>query len=625
MILALPLVFAIVHAAPAPLALDVDCKDIARHIVHTQVTVPLGDRTGATPVVLQYPKWIPGEHGPTGPINGVVNLRFTVAGKAVAWTRDPLDAYVLRVDAPAGAKELVATFDFVSAKGGVFSSSPNSTENVAVLSFNHVLLYPHGAIADDLRVHAKLKLPRGWNYGSGLATVKRTGEIVDFETASLTTVVDSPVNMGRFHKRIDLGGKHTISIVAESAAALDIPADTVTQWKQLVTEADAMFGGAHHYRHYEFLLTLSDEVEEFGLEHHESSDNRLGERTYIDDDKRAYSAYLLPHEFAHSWNGKYRRPAGLAVSDYGKPMTDELLWVYEGLTEYLGWVLAARSGLQIESEWAAERGMFFAAILGSGGRAWRPLQDTATMAAELYASAGAWRDARRGVDFYDEAALLWLGADVKIRALSGGTKSLDDFLRAFHGGPSTGKAELRTYTFDDVIAALNDTAAYDWRAYWRSALDATKSTAAADALASAGWRIDFVADAPDVFETYESVGDERNYRASLGFAVENEGGAIEDVVVDSPAWKAGVVPGMTLVAVNGRKDAAEVMLDALKTKKPIEVLVQNGEFFRTVKLEYKGGPRYPLLARDPKASADVLSQILAPKTPHVARTRAPGG
>lgn len=601
-------------AAPGPLTVDVDARDIGKRIVHARLVIP----ASPGPLTLSYPKWIPGDHGPTGPLDGVVNLQLQSGGKALAWRRDLVEMYTLHLVVPAGATTVEASFDFVA--GGDFITATTATENVATLVPNTVVLVPGGARPDDVRARMKVTLPAGWDFGSGMRSTKRTGDVVDFEEVSLTSLIDSPVTMGRYTKRFALGEGHTIFLAADSAAALEVPADTVTAWRQLVAETGAMFG-SRHYRHYEFLLTLSDTLGVFGLEHHESSHNSLKERALIDDDARPLLGDLLPHEMAHSWNGKFRRPQGLATGDYATPMQDDLLWVYEGLTSYLGLVLAARSGIQIEEEWAAEQALYLAAVARRGGRSWRSLQDTADAAQRLYLAPHAWNDARRSVDFYDESTAHWLAADLKIRQLSGGKKSLDDFLRAFHGGPG-GKAEVKPYTFDELMAALAAAAPFDWASWWRRALDAKNSSAVDDALAAAGWRIELVEEAPAVFSAKEGMFERRDLRFSLGLVLGAEDGAVKDVLVGSPAWKAGITPGMKLVAVNGRKDSPEVLNAALsaarKDRAPLELLVENDGFYRTVKADYHDGPRYPLLVRDPK-KPDLLSQILAPRTPHAQR------
>lgn len=600
-------------SATAPITVDVDARDIGKRIVHTRLTIPA--RPG--PLTLSYPKWIPGDHGPTGPLNGVVNLQLTAGGKPLAWKRDPVEMYSLHVEVPAGASAVEASFDFVEDGTG----DKGFSERVAVLQPNTVVLVPGSARPDDLPTRLRLTLPTGWDFGSGMKAEKRTGDLVEFEQVSLTMVIDSPIAMGRHSRRLALGEGHTIFLVGESAGALEAPTDTITQWKQLVAETGAMFG-SRHYRHYEFLLTLSDTLGYFGLEHHESSHNGLMERALIDDDLRPVMGDLLPHELAHSWNGKFRRPAGLATGDYLTPMKDELLWVYEGLTTYLGWVLAARSGIQIEEEWAGEQGLHLALIGRIGGRSWRPLEDTAMAAPQLYEAARPWQDARRSVDFYEEGAALWLAADLKIRELSRGKKSLDDFSRAFFGGPG-GKAEVKPYTIDELAAALNAVAPWDWHGFFRRALDTKNSTTIDDALAAAGWRIELVEEAPALYRGWESLRKARDLRFSLGLRLGEEDGSVVDVVVDSPAWKAGVTPGMRLVAVNGRRDSPEVMdaalLAARKDKAPIELLLENDGFFRTVKVNYLEGPRFPLLVRDPK-KPDLLAKILAPRTPHAKRT-----
>jgi predicted metalloprotease with PDZ domain len=400
--------------------------------------------------------------------------------------------------------------------------------------------------------------------------------------------------------------------VADSAIALQADAEKVTAFQHLVEEANALFG-AHHYRDYHFLVTLSDHVSNFGLEHHESSDDRDGERSLIDADEWRGFAGLLPHEFVHSWNGKYRRPAGLATRDYQQPMQDDLLWVYEGLTEYLGYVLTVRSGLETFDEFRDDLAHVAAWLDCKGGRAWRPLQDTASAASLLYPAPGEWANWRRGADFYDEGVLLWLDVDTLMREESHGAKSIEDFVRAFHGAPTSGPL-VKPYTFDDVVAALDAIVPHDWRAFFRQRLDATDPHAPVGGLARAGWRLGW-SETPN---SAEHAGEAKNKGFSLVYSLGlevNEEGAITDVVAGGPAQKAGLSPGMKLVAVGGRRCTRERIEDALTEAKgaarPIDFLVENGDFFTSCRVDYRGGLRYPHLERD-AAKPDLLLQIMQP-------------
>ena len=388
-------------------------------------------------------------------------------------------------------------------------------------------------------------------------------------------------------------------------------ADQIAHYRQLIREAHALFG-AHHYRQYHFLLSLSDHVAHFGLEHHESSDDRTAERMWIDDSIRIANTNLMPHELVHSWNGKYRRPAGLATPNYQEPMRDDLLWVYEGLTQYLGFVLGARSGVRTPRQAQEALALAAAHLDHRAGRAWRPLVDTAVEAQLLYAAAPQWQSWRRGVDFYDEGLLMWLEADVTIRRLTQGARSLDDFCRRFHGGKS-GPPEVVPYTLDDVVREMNEVAPNDWRRFFSARVDSITPHPPMGGIQGGGWRLVY-SDAPNgMLGALETEGKYVDLLYSLGFRLGTEQGDLQDVNPGSPAARAGVAPGMKLVAVNGRKWTKDVLLDAIRatqgSKEPLELLLENGDFLKTFRLDYHGGPRFPHLERV-AGKPDVVSQVL---------------
>ncbi|TMC47027.1 MAG: M61 family peptidase, partial [Chloroflexi bacterium] len=432
-------------ATPPNVTLSVDATSTARKIFHATLRIP----ASAGDLTLYYPKWIPGEHAPDGPVNDLSGLKFTAGGNILKWRRDLLDGFTLHVEVPPGASEVEVQLDFLSPatfEGG-FSAGSSATDKMAVISWNQVLLYPKGWKSDDINYTASLKLPSGWKFGTPLPVTSQSGNEIHFATVSLTTLVDSPVITGEFLKVVPLAEDPLteMDIAADSAAALEAPPEVWDHYKSLVEQANKLFG-AHHYRDYHFLYSLSDHVAHFGLEHHESDDSRVGERGLVDENDRKQEAGLLPHEYVHSWNGKYRRPADLSTPDYQQPMQDDLLWVYEGLTSYLGDVLTARSGLLNPDQERDDIALTAAGLDHTPGRGWRNLQDTADAAPQLYFSSRAWHSWRRGVDFYDEDVLNWLWADVIIRQHSKGKKTLDDFCKLFHGAPSTGPM-LKTYTF----------------------------------------------------------------------------------------------------------------------------------------------------------------------------------
>ena len=600
-------------ATPPTIAIFVDATSAPRKIFHAKLKIP----ANAGDLTLYYPKWIPGEHAPGGPVIDLAGLKFSAGDKTLKWRRDLLDGFTIHVEVPSGVTEVNAELDFLSPatfEGG-FSAGSSATDKMAVISWNQVLLYPKGFKSDDLTFVASLKLPANWKFGTPLPIASTTGDQlngetqVTFQPASLTTLVDSPVITGEFLKVVKLADDPLteMDIAADSAAALAPPQEVWDHYKNLVEQANKLFG-AHHYRDYHFLLSLSDHVAHFGLEHHESDDSRIDERGLVDDSARKMDADLLPHEYVHSWNGKYRRPAYLATPDYQTPMQDDLLWVYEGLTQYLGEVLTARSSLLTNDQARDSLALTAAALDHTPGRTWRNLQDTADAAPELYFSPQAWRSWRRSTDFYEEDTLNWLWADVIIRQQSKGKKTLDDFCQLFHGAPSTGPM-IKTYTFDDVINTLNQVVSYDWRGFWTERLTNHGPGAPLGGIEGSGWKLVYDDNASEMERGGETHGASAEY--SIGLEL-REDGTVSDTVEGMPAALAGIGPGMKLIAVNGRHYSPDVLHDALKAGKdaqaPLELLVENTEYYKTYKLDYHGGERYPHLVRD-ESKPDLLTEI----------------
>jgi len=405
----------------------------------------------------------------------------------------------------------------------------------------------------------------------------------------------------------------TLDLISDSEAALAMTDGQAAAHQRLMAEALALFGG-YHFGHYDFLLTLSDGVAHFGLEHHQSSDDRIAERSLLDPDLFARAAGLLPHELVHSWNGKYRRPAGLATGDFSTPMQDDLLWVYEGLTEYLGNVLTARCGLRTPEQYRENLALVAAGLDMRPGRTWRPLQDTNDEAQLLYASRGDWDALRRSTDFYDEGDLIWLEADVTIRELTHGAKSLDDFCKAFHGGTSSAPA-LKPYTFDELVATLDGIAPFNWAGFFTDRLQSLAPNAPLGGIERGGWKLVYT-DTPSATQAaYDASRKEVDLRFSLGLVVGEEDGVLKDVIPGLPAAAAGLSPGMRLVAVDGRKYGKDVLLDALRlgaaSGEGLELLVQHGEFFETSPVDWHGGLRCPHLERD-ASRPDLLTAIVSP-------------
>jgi predicted metalloprotease with PDZ domain len=604
-----------VEIPPAPaITLSVDATEAPRKLFHARMTMPVSPG----PLTLVYPKWIPGEHGPTGPIVDLAGLKLSAGGKTVSWRRDDVDMYAFHLEVPAGAHELDVALDFLSPTfAGGFTAGASTTAHLAIVTWNQLLLYPEGSNIRDVTFKANLNLPAGWKFGTSLPIAGQAGSKVEFAPVSLERLVDSPVLAGEYFLVIPLAANppNEIDIAADNRADLEISAELATTLKRIVSEAVSLFG-ATHYTHYHFLLTLSDHTAHFGLEHHESNDSRVAERSLLEPALRDVSLGVLPHEFVHSWNGKFRRPAGLATSNYQEPMKGELLWVYEGLTQYLGNLLSARSGLWTPQQYRDHLAESAADLDHKPGRLWRPLIDTTIAAQVLYGSPGEWNSLRRSVDFYDEGWLIWLDTDTKIRELTGGKRSLDDFCKSFHGAPST-PPMVKTYVFDDVVATLNEIAPFDWRNFLLTRLNSTDFHAPLGGIERGGWKLAYQPTPNEVLKDQEQVrrGTEMGY--SIGLRL-NSDGSIADVIEGMAASKAGIGPGMKVLAVNGKAYSPEVLRDSVRAttdpkQRRIDLLIDNEGHVAAYQVMYGEGEKYPVLERD-GSKPDVLSKIIAPLT-----------
>jgi predicted metalloprotease with PDZ domain len=640
----------------------VDAREAPRGIMTAHLMLPVAE--GA--LTLVYPKWLPGRHSPAGPATSLGGLRFTAAGHALAWRRDPVDLYAFHLNIPPGVERLDVDLEILTAPApdGVvqgLETPRTATDSLLILEWNQLVLYPARSRSDDLVFQASVRLPAGWTWaaaldtasggkngngngsgkvsgngngngngnGSGSGKVSGSGNgngdgdggEVQFAPVSLTTLVDSTLLAGRYMRTIPLGGTPavTLHLAADTPVALDMSAETQAHYRRLVREAAALFG-ATHYDRYEFLWALTDQIMPDGLEHHQSSDDRSPLRALIDDPIRRAEANLLPHEYVHSWNGKYRRPQGLATPDYQEPMIDALLWVYEGLTEYLGDVLAARSGLLTGEELRGEFAHDAAAMQSHRGREWRPLQDTTDAAPLLYYQSRSWAARlRRQEDFYQESALLWLEADTLIRRESKGRRSLDDFCRLFYGAPSTGPRVV-PYDFDAVVAALAAVWPHDWAGFWQERLTRLRAAGPLEGLQSSGWRLALDATPSLMHAAHEADDKDLDLRYSLGFYVDDDQATIGDVIPGSAADAAGLAPGSHIIALNGYKWSKELLHDTLAAPGDaadgagkLTLLIQKDDMFKSAELKYAGGERYPNLVRDP-SGADLLSQIARPRT-----------
>ncbi len=603
---------------PGTVAIHVDASDTRQGIFRVHETIPV--QAGA--LTLLYPEWIPGNHSPTGPIAMLAGLALSADGKPIRWKRDPYDVYAFHLEVPAGVSQLDADFQYLSGRTGD-DGSIEMTDAMLDLAWSEMALYPAGHYARDIRFEPSVTLPHGWQFGSALEQASASGDRVNFKPVPFNTLVDSPIYAGRYFSRVDLnpGGQAPVhlDIVADAPKDLVMTPEQLQAHRALVTQALKLFG-SHHYDHYDFLFSLSDELSGNGLEHHQSSENGLDADYLTAWDESGPNRDLLAHEYTHSWNGKFRRPADLWTPNFNVPMGDSLLWVYEGQTEYWGIVLTARSGMwtpqQFRDALAIDAANFERNRPGLG---WRSLEDTTNDPTAARRAALPYRSWQMSEDYYTGGQMLWLAADAKLRELTQGRKSLDDFAHAFFG-VDDGSFVTKTYTFDDVVAALNGVAAYDWASFLHQRADAVQPPLL-DGLAASGWKLVYT-DKPSEYEKqYDSRPESSrhlyNFAWSIGLTLDKHG-QINDVRWNGPAFKAGVSSGATLVAVNGKDYSREVLHDAIAAAKggsaPIQLLLKYQGSFRSVPVDYHDGLQYPHLVRI-DGTPDYLSQIIAVRKP----------
>jgi predicted metalloprotease with PDZ domain len=602
-------------AQTSPITLSVDLTDAPRKVLHATEVMPVS----AGPLTLVYPKWIPGEHGPTGPIENMAGFFITANGQPVKWERDKVDMFAYHVTVPQGVTKLEMKIDFLASSSlSGFSAGGSTSENLALLSWNTLLVYPDGTNASDVMFTPSITVPAGWQFGTALDKDGGAGLNTTFRTVSLEQLIDSPVLAGRYFREIalapEIAPKHYLDMAADGPEELALSKDHIADFDRLVRETGALYK-SRHYGSYHFLVTLSDEVAHFGLEHHQSSDDRVTANTFIDDREFVLDGLLLPHEFTHSWNGKYRRPAGLATSNYQKPMEGDLLWVYEGLTEYLGDVLAARCGIWTPEQYKQRLSTIAAVYDNRPGRTWRNIQDTATAAQILYDAGGGWDNWRLNVDYYDEGELIWLDVDTTIRKMTNGKKTLDDFVAKFHGyGGDTGP-KVVPYTFEDVVAGLNGVVANDWATFLRSRIDSNAYQAPLGGLENGGYKLSY-SDKPNGWsEMANAESGTYDFWYSLGLHV-GKSGRVSDVLKGGVSDKGGIGPGMQVVAVNGRAFTPDILKAAVRDAKDsgpaVELIVLNTGYYKVVRLDYHGGERYPQLERV-SGVPDRMDDILKPE------------
>jgi predicted metalloprotease with PDZ domain len=616
---AVPIVAA--QEAPAPrdqpypgiIELQVDATNVGQKIfkVHERIPVKAGK------VTLLFPKWRLGAHAPAGmALSQFAGLVLTGNRQRLQWKRDPLDVYAFQANVPAGVAAVDADFEFLSpverSQGAILA-----TPDMLAIHWEALLLYPAGFYAHGIIFRPSVILPPDWKFGGALEAAGPSGAEARFKPVNLEELIDSPIYAGKYFKRVDLdpGAKVPVflDMVADNPSNLEGTPQQIQAHRSLVQQAYKLFG-SHHYDHYDFLMAVSDEFSFAGLEHHQSGENGVRSTYFSDWDKQqSWRSNLVSHEYIHSWDGKFRRPADQLTANFNMPLQDSLLWVYEGATSYWGHVIGARSGLVEESQMrdglAATAALYDHRI----GRSWRSLQDTTNEPIITQRRPLGWVSWQRTEDYYSEGELIWLDVDTKIRELSGDRRSLDDFARSFFG-VQDGRHEPLGYTFKDVADALNAVQAFDWASFLRARLDGHGPGAPLDGVARSGWKLVYTEQPSNFYKDEEAYRKVTDFSYSLGFGVDSDGRLV-NLVWDSPAFKAGLTGGYTLLAVNGRAFKAELLKAAITAAKsgsePMELLLKKDDRYVTCRIDYHDGLKYPHLVRI-EGTPDRLAAIFQP-------------
>jgi len=595
------------------ITLQVDASDTTQGIFRVHETIPVK----AGPLTLLYPQWIPGDHSPTGPIAMLAGIKLSANGKPIMWKRDEYNVYAFHLDVPADVSTLDATFQYLSSRAD--NGDFEITHSMMDMEWSKVTLYPAGYYSRGITFVPSVTFAHGWQFGTALETASQSGDTTTFKPVTLNNLVDSPIYAGQYFKRVDLnpGGEAPVhlDVVADAPKYLEMTPEQLKVHRALVTQAVALFG-SHHYDHYDFLFSLSDVLGGNGTEHHQSSEDGMGVDYFTGWNDGAPGRDLLAHEYTHSWNGKFRRPADLWTPNFNVPMGGSLLWVYEGQTQYWGYILTARSGMWTPQEFRDALAMTAANYeRNREGFQWRTLEDTTNDPTAAHRSGLPYRSWQMSEDYYSGGQMMWLEVDAKLRALTHDSKSLDDFAHAFFG-VDNGSYVTKTYTFDDVVAALDGVAKYDWASFLHARVS-TLDPPLGDGIAATGWKLVYT----DQESTYEKQYNSRpepsrhlyNFAWSIGLTM-NDKGQVNDVRWDGPAFKAGVSTGATLVAVNGQTYSNDVLKGAITAAKdsstPIQLLLKYQDGYRTVPVDYHGGLQYPHLVRI-EGTPDYLSQIIA--------------
>jgi predicted metalloprotease with PDZ domain len=596
---------------PGTLVLNVDATDLSQQIFRIHMSIPVQ----AGPMTLLYPQWLPGNHGPSGPLTQLAGLKLTANGKPVTWTRDLVNVYAFHMTVPEGATTLEAEYQYLSPLDAT-QGRTTMTDDILGVQWISMALYPAGYNMSNITFQPNLVLPDGWKFGTALETDKTEGSTIHFKSVDLRNLVDSPLFAGRYFKRIDLapGAKVPVmlNVVADNAEELAATPEQIEVHRKMVQQAIKLFG-SQHYDHYDFLFSISDEFSGIGLEHHQSSENGVKTGYFKEWKKGEAGRDLLAHEYTHSWDGKFRRPAGQDVPNLNTPLQNSLLWVYEGQTQYWGNVLATRSGLISPAVTRDKMAATAAHYDNVRGRDWRAMQDTVNDPIINARRPLGWANWQRAEDYYNEGMLIWLDVDTRIRELSGEKRSLNDFAHSFFS-VNDGSHTPAHYTFEDVVSYLNKVQPYDWATFLRTRVEDIQTKAPLDGLARAGWKLVYTDTPSEVWKSGEERSKSSDFSYSLGLSVKADGG-ITNVEWDGLAFKAGLAANSSIVAINNKAYKAELLKTAVKDAKtgktPITLLVKKGPVYRTVSLDYHDGLRYPHLERIP-GTKDRLEAILTP-------------
>jgi predicted metalloprotease with PDZ domain len=597
-VLALALVFA-AQSAGHPISLFVDAREAARGVVFVTEEIPVEPGT----VALQYPKWMPGAHSPVGGQSGIIDFKVDAGDKTLPWERDLVEMNTVRVHVPPG---------FSSIRVRCTLGNRVASTKMGRISWFQLVWYPAQPIK-EVFYSPSVQLPAGWKLASALPLQSANGSRFEFKTVSLHRLVDSPCLIGERFKEFDVTGKssvpHYLDVMADTEAGLSPSPEVLDHVRRIHEETEAIMG-SHHYRDYHWLLTISDFAPRAGLEHHESSEDGAGSKGFTDE--ALDLADLLSHEYFHSFNGKFRRPIGLCTPDYQKPMKDDLLWVYEGLTQFMGQLLACRAGWWTPEQWREQIALNYDSMNMTKGRKWRTLEDTASGLTSNGSRPATWYSGRRGGDYYVESTIVWLNVDMRIRQLTNGQKSLMDFLRLFEGGAANWP-ELKPYDLPEVVATLNRVAPFDWAKLLKERVYELQPELSQEGFQLAGWKLVYT-DTPNAMEgKVESGGMGVNLASSIGLNV-SAIGSVQDVIPESPADAALMCPGMTIKSVDGEAYSAARLIEAVKVgsaANPIKLHVAIQDSERDVTIAYSGGLRYPHLVRN-LDQPDRLTALLTP-------------